>query len=75
MDYVINMGYSRRLLVPMTDKTSAAIKELFDCTYAEERYVQGEGQCYDLTDDYCNIEVVSDEKVDEQLSRAVQHPK
>ena len=75
MYYVINMGYSRRLLVPMTDKTSAAIKELFDCTYAEERYVTSVGTVYDVTDDYCQIEVVSDEIIDDKMMKGIANPR
>ena len=75
MYYVINMGYSRRLLVPMTDKSSAAIKELFDCTYAKERYVQGVGQVYDVTDDQCEIEVISDELIDDKMMKGTANPR
>jgi len=75
MYYVINLGYSRRLLVPMTDKSSAAVKELFDCTYAEERYVQGVGQVYNVTDDFCQIEVMSDEAIDDKMMKGIANPR
>jgi hypothetical protein len=75
MYYVINLGYSRRLLVPMTDKSSATVKELFDCTYAEERYVQGVGQVYDVTDDFCQIEVMSDETIDDKMMKGTANPR
>ena len=75
MYYVINMGYSRRLLVPMTDKSSAAVKELFDCTYVDERYVQGIGQVYDVTNDYVQIEVFTDDKIDEMVERGKANPR
>jgi hypothetical protein len=75
MYYVINLGYSRRLLVPMNDKSSAAIKELFDCTYAEERYVQGVGPVYDVTNDYNQIEVVTDDKIDEMVELGKANPR
>jgi hypothetical protein len=75
MYYVINMGYSRRLLVSMSDKSSAAIKELFDHTYVEERYVQGVGQVYDVTNDYVQIEVVTDDKIDEKIEWGKANPR
>lgn len=75
MYYVINLGYSRRLLVPMTDKSSAAVKELFDCTYAEERYVQGVGPVYDVTNDYVQIEVVIDDRIDEMVEWGKANPR
>lgn len=77
MYYVINMGWSNRIVVPMNENTSAAIKQLFGdkAQIVEEYYIQNEGSAFEQIPNKTIIEVWSKDKVDEYIDRGLANPR
>ena len=77
MYYVIQQAWSNRLIVPMNDATSAAIRHLFGdkAQMVEEYYVQGEGAAFEQLPNKTIVEVWTKDRVDEYIQRGLDHPR
>lgn len=77
MYYVIPLQWSHRLVVPMNEATSAAVKHLFgDKTQiVEEYYVEKQGCAFEQLPNKTIIEVWSRERVEEYINRGLEHPR
>ena len=76
MYFVISIGYSDKIIVPMNESTSVAIKHIFGdkVDYMYEYYVQGEGQAWEHTDRRVSIEICDTNKCKEYRERGINNP-
>lgn len=77
MYYVITQAWSNRIIVPMNEATTVAIKQLFGdkAQLVEEYYVQNEGSAFEQIPNKTIIEVWSKDKVDEYIDRGLANPR
>lgn len=84
MYYVINAGWSNRIIVPMNDKTSTAIALLYGTDnstvsrphhFVEEYYVPEQGSAFQIIPNTTIIEVWSPEKIKEFIERGLANPR
>jgi len=77
MYFVISIGYSNKIIVPMNESTSVAIKHIFGdkSDYVSQYYAQDQGFAWEPTDDRVNIEICDTGKYKEYKERGFKYPK
>ena len=75
--YFVIQQDGARLIVPMNDATSAAVRHLFGdkAQMVEEYYVHGEGLAFEQLPNRTIIEVLTKERVNEYIQRGINHPR
>lgn len=77
MYFVIQQAWSQRLIIPMNDATSAAVRHLFGdkAQMVEEYYVEKKGSAFEQLPNKVIIEIWTKERVDEYIDRGLEHPR